>query len=138
MKHYYRPQASFAKVMFLQVSVCPQGRGRAWQWGMRGRGGGNAWWVNELAVRILLEYILVLYGSRQILLSLTRMHCSRMRTARSSSCPGGRSPPGTPPPPGTRHPSPPVDRILDTRFSKYYLAPNFVSGGKNTNLFHKS
>ena len=24
---YYRPQTKFAKVMFLQVSVCPQGRG---------------------------------------------------------------------------------------------------------------
>ena len=49
----------------------------------------------------------------------TRMHSSRMRTARSSSRPGG-SPSGTPrdqahphgtrPPPGTRHP-PPVNRI---------------------------
>ena len=28
---YYRPQTKFAKVMFLQVSVCPQG-GRAWLW----------------------------------------------------------------------------------------------------------
>ena len=28
--------------------------------------------------------------------------------------------------PGT----PPVDRILDTRFWKYYLAPNFICGGK--------
>ena len=27
---YYRPQTKFAKVMFLQVCVCPQG-GRAWQ-----------------------------------------------------------------------------------------------------------
>ena len=25
--HFYRPQTKFAKVMFLQVSVCPQGRG---------------------------------------------------------------------------------------------------------------
>ena len=37
---YYRPQTKFAKVMFLQVSVCPQG-------GMHGRGtcmaGGHAW-----------------------------------------------------------------------------------------------
>ena len=24
--HFYRPQTKFAKVMFLQVSVCPQGR----------------------------------------------------------------------------------------------------------------
>ena len=40
--HIYRPQTKFAKVMFLQVSVCPQG-GRAWllRGGMRGcsRGG---------------------------------------------------------------------------------------------------
>ena len=27
--YFYRPQTKFAKVMFLQVSVCPQG-GRAW------------------------------------------------------------------------------------------------------------
>ena len=33
---YYHPQTKFAKVMFLQVSVCPQG-GHAWQ-------GGCAWW----------------------------------------------------------------------------------------------
>ena len=25
--HFYRPQTKFAKVMFLQVSVCPQGGG---------------------------------------------------------------------------------------------------------------
>ena len=32
-------------------------------------------------------------------------------------------------PPGTRHPQhPPIDRILDMRFWKYYLAPNFVCG----------
>ena len=67
--------------------------------------------------------------------NITRMHSSRMHTARSSSCPGGvstRHPPGsrppgpgtpreqTPPdqalpreqtPPGSRHP--PVDRITD-------------------------
>ena len=33
---FYRPQTKFAKVMFSQVSVCPQG-------GMHGRGGGLAW-----------------------------------------------------------------------------------------------
>ena len=27
MSHYYRPQTKFAKVMFLHVSVCPQGEG---------------------------------------------------------------------------------------------------------------
>ena len=57
----------------------------------------------------------------------TRMHSSRMRTARSSSRPGGlhQAPPGPDPPgpgtpPGTRHPPgsgpppPPVNRITDT------------------------
>ena len=28
--HFYRPQTKFAKVMFLQVSVCPQRGGHAW------------------------------------------------------------------------------------------------------------
>ena len=76
---YYRPQTKFAKVMFLQVSVCPRGGGHAWQgtcvmWGVHGRG--HAWQgggvrgrrgvhgegrdtFNERAVRILLECILV-------------------------------------------------------------------------------
>ena len=48
---YYRPQTKFAKVMFLQVSVCPQGGmhgcgGDAWllQGGMHGCSqGGHAW-----------------------------------------------------------------------------------------------
>ena len=84
----------------------------------------------------------------------TRMHSSRMRTARSSSRPGG-SPPGTPsrtrPPrpdtPGIRHPppgpgthreqtpryeAPPGSRPPcgqnDRQVQKYYLAPNFVCG----------
>ena len=48
----YRPQTKFAKVMFLQVSVCPQGCGRVWQGGMHGgehvcqggvHGRGHAW-----------------------------------------------------------------------------------------------
>ena len=59
MLYHYRPQTKFAKVMFLQVSVCTQG-GHAWQGrgvcvggGMHGRGacveggmcggGGHAW-----------------------------------------------------------------------------------------------
>ena len=29
LSYFYRPQTKFAKVMFLQVSVCPQGGGRA-------------------------------------------------------------------------------------------------------------
>ena len=45
--HYYRPQTKFAKVMFLQVSVCPwevcmagdvRARGHTWLGGMHGRG----------------------------------------------------------------------------------------------------
>ena len=42
---YYRPQTKFAKVMFLQVSVCPQG-GHVWLlWGgMCGCSGGDVWW----------------------------------------------------------------------------------------------
>ena len=47
---------------------------------------------------------------------ITRMHSSRMRTARSSGRPGGggvstRHPPGSRPPPRSRHP--PVNRITD-------------------------
>ena len=41
----YRPQTKFAKVMFLQVSVCPQG-GRVWLlwgWGMCGYSPGGVW-----------------------------------------------------------------------------------------------
>ena len=61
----------------------------------------------------------------------TRIHSSRMRTARSSGRPGrvGGSPPGTPPgsrhplkqtPPGTRHPSPPGPGIKpDTPINVY-------------------
>ena len=50
-EHFYRPQTKFAKVMFLQVSVCPQG-GHAWLlWGacmvalggVHGCSGGHAW-----------------------------------------------------------------------------------------------
>ena len=59
LKCYYRPQTKFAKVMFLQVSVCPQGewdvhgrRGHVWQsrvcmaggmCGMGVHGGGHVW-----------------------------------------------------------------------------------------------
>ena len=40
----YRPQTKFAKVMFLQVSVCPQGGACvAGEGGMHGWGGGRAW-----------------------------------------------------------------------------------------------
>ena len=38
----YRPQTKFAKVMFLQVSVCPRGGGCSCQGGMHG--GGHVWW----------------------------------------------------------------------------------------------
>ena len=48
-KNYYRLQTKFAKVMFLQVSVCPQGvgacmaGGRAWLRGVCMVAGGCAW-----------------------------------------------------------------------------------------------
>ena len=37
LPNIYRLQTKFAKVMFLQVSVCP------WEWGVSGRGMGRAW-----------------------------------------------------------------------------------------------
>ena len=46
---HYRPQTKFAKVMFLQVSVCPRGGGvcgrgeHAWRGGHAWQGG-HAWW----------------------------------------------------------------------------------------------
>ena len=46
---FYRPQTKFAKVMFLQVSVCPQGEacvvagGHAWLWGACMVVGGHVW-----------------------------------------------------------------------------------------------
>ena len=72
----------------------------------------------------------------------TRMHPSRMCTARllpvspSMHCWGGVPAwgvpglGGVPAQGGTCQgtPPPPVDRILDTHFCKYYLAPNFVCG----------
>ena len=41
--HYYRPQRSCGKVIFLQAcrEFCPQGWGHAWQGGMHG--GVHAW-----------------------------------------------------------------------------------------------
>ena len=58
---------TFAKLMFLQMSVCPLGvcvaegawtaGERAWQGGVHGEGVRDT--VNERAVRILLECILV-------------------------------------------------------------------------------
>ena len=76
---FYRPQTKFAKVMFLQVSVCPHEGGGVcgffrgvWffpgVWFFRGGGffGGHecffSWdTVNEWAVCILLECILVIF-----------------------------------------------------------------------------
>ena len=67
-----------------------------------------------------------------------------MRTARSSSHPGG-SPPGTPweqPPPGEQTPlgagppgadTPPVDRITDA--CENITLPNFVAGGNKYKRF---
>ena len=83
------------------------------------------------------------------LLRSTRMHSSRMRTARSlavSHCirkklkkprmPPRIKPcippvqPRTPPPEQPRMPPPPVVRIVDTRFWKYYLAPTSLRAVK--------
>ena len=36
--YYYRPQTKFAKVVFLHVCVCPQGRCLLWGWGSAPRG----------------------------------------------------------------------------------------------------
>ena len=68
---FYRPETKFAKVMFLQVSVCPQGEGVRGG-GVGDRGGGVCGMhapcqilrdmVNERTVRILLECILVFFG----------------------------------------------------------------------------
>ena len=65
--YYYHPQTKFAKVMFLQVFVCPQGEG-----GLHAGGSASGWvciqgdphwilWdtVNKWAVCIILECILV-------------------------------------------------------------------------------
>ena len=64
---------SLRRLCFLQLSVCPQGEGRAWQGGgVHGGGGGGCAWqggmraprqilrdtVNERAVRILLCHLL--------------------------------------------------------------------------------
>ena len=85
MQDVYRPQTKFAKVMFLHLSVSHSvHRGRAWmRGGMHGsRGcawlqGGHVWLqggvcgirrdtVNERAVRILLECILVLLNNMSV------------------------------------------------------------------------
>ena len=52
-------------------------------------------------------------------------------------CPGGVCPGDTLPRTRSRTPrdqkqSPPVNRILDTRYQKYYLGRNFVATGNNT------
>ena len=68
---------SYGKVMFLHLSVILftgviRGRGRAWQGGMRGGGGGRAWqerWLLLRTVRILLEYILVFLNFCKVIVS---------------------------------------------------------------------
>ena len=71
--NFYRPQTKFAKVMFLQVSVCPQGvlsqhalqvvsQQALWRGDACSREGGlveTPGWLLLRAVRILLECILV-------------------------------------------------------------------------------
>ena len=43
LNYIYRPQTKFAKVMFLQVSVCPHGGACMVAWGVHGCSGGCAW-----------------------------------------------------------------------------------------------
>ena len=43
--YFYRPQTKFAKVMFLQVSVCPRGGCVAGGWGACMEGGMHGWGV---------------------------------------------------------------------------------------------
>ena len=50
IKHYYRPQRSWGKVIFSEACVKNSvpvggmcGKGACMAWGMRGRGGGHAW-----------------------------------------------------------------------------------------------
>ena len=78
--HHYRDISlllppAFAKVMFLQVCVCPQGEGgRAWQI-LRDT-------VNEEVVRILLECILV----EIMLMLLEKYRYSAMIMSHSLQC----------------------------------------------------
>ena len=101
----------------------------------------------ELTLKLFPVYIWKYYGYHKVktepewtmlicpphsTLDKTRMHSSRMRTARFllvslCTCLGGVPAPGGVPAWGCTSPgTPPVDRILDTRYWKYYLAPNFV------------
>ena len=123
----YRPQTKFAKVMFLQVSVCPQGGG------VRDRGKGACVagaacmarmpppadttrygdTVNERAVRILLECILVT-GRNEVLAKVMFLHLSVILLTGGGKYltrpPPDQTPPWTRPPldqthpPGTRTP----------------------------------
>ena len=79
MNRGYRPQTKFAKVMFLQVSVCPQEGGRVRALGVLSWGG--AWWRTPppgrllfRAVRILLECILV--GNICTEIYIINAHCT--------------------------------------------------------------
>ena len=89
--------------------------------------------IELLHVKCQLEIITGKKGDTHLVLTLrTRMHSSRMRTARSSSHPGGAvgvggSPPGTPPP-RSRPPSPLLTESQTP--VKILLCPNFVAGGK--------
>ena len=69
---FYRPQTKFAKVMFLQVSVCPHGGacvvlfggGRAWFYlgGMHGFMGGHAWFYSGGMCGFIWGACMVLFG----------------------------------------------------------------------------
>ena len=86
---YYHPQTKFAKVMFLQVFVCPQGKG------MHGRGG-HVWWEGGVCGGGGHVWKGGVHGGGVCgrPADTTRMHSSRMRTGRSltvccSLLPGG-------------------------------------------------
>ena len=109
-------------------------------------------WVHSFPIfyitfdgRIHMRMCKCMGGTTSLLLftiSLTRMHSSRMRTACSSSRPGvsTRHPPpgadithlGADIPRDQAHP--PVNRILDTRLWKYYLAQTSFAGGNDDQL----
>ena len=100
--------------------------------------------IELLHVKCQLEIITGKKGDTHLVLTLrTRMHSSRMCTARSSSRPGGgvgvgglhqAHPPGADPPeqtpPRSRHPPTPPPLTESQTPVKILPCPNFVAGGK--------
>ena len=67
---FYRPQTKFAKVMFLQVSVCPQGGEGACvvpRGGVHGCSGGRAWFYSGGRAWFYSGAFLVLFGGCMVL-----------------------------------------------------------------------